>query len=99
MVYAINSQPGHFTGIFKVKAPTQKFNHLDFIAESAFGGANAVVTCIMQSYSNLGPTHYLTIEKRTALSQVPGLRYGLQPLANLPRPASWDNRPLSTAAK
>ena len=68
LIYAINSQPGHFTGIIKGRQLTKSFNHLDFIAESAFGGHDAVVTCIMQSYSSVGPTHYLTIAKETALS-------------------------------
>lgn len=53
----------------------------------------------MQSYRTWGPTHYTVIEKRTALSQVPGLRYGTQALANLPRPQAWDDKALSTAAK
>ena len=68
LVFAVNSQPGHFTGIIKGRPLTQRFNHLDFIAESAFGGQDAIVTCIMQSYSSFGPTHYIAIEKRTALS-------------------------------
>ena len=63
LVYAMNSQPGHFTGQIKYRTPNQRFDHLNFITEQAFGGANAVVNCIMQSYSSAGPTHYVAIEK------------------------------------
>lgn len=39
------------------------------------------------------------MEKKTPLSQIPGLLYKWQALANLPRPAAWDDAKLSAAAK
>ena len=99
MIYAVNAKPGCFTGFCQVQDPKRKFDSLNFVASHGIPGPNAVVTCIVQQYSNAGPTQYRVIEKQTALSQIPGLRYGTHALANLPRPPTWDDSPLSAAAK
>ena len=39
------------------------------------------------------------MEKKTSLSQIPGLQYRQQTLANVPRPVTWDESRLSEATK
>ena len=53
----------------------------------------------MQPKGPEGPTQFITVHKRTALSQVPGLSYGHEGLASLPRPSSWEDGVLTAASK
>ena len=52
----------------------------------------------MQPYGPVGPTRFLTLEKLTPLSQIPGLAYKPEALANLPKLPTWDENKLSKAA-
>ena len=72
---------------------------MDFLAAQALPGPRSVVTCILQPYGPGGPTQYIVLEKETPLSQVPGIQYRSQALANLPRPSTWDVHPLTPATK
>ena len=38
------------------------------------------------------------MEKQTALSQIPGLRYGFEALANIPKPVTWEEQALTPAS-
>ena len=38
------------------------------------------------------------MEKRTPLSEIPGFRYGLDAVVNLPKPVAWNERKLTPAA-
>ena len=38
------------------------------------------------------------VEKETSLSEIPGLTYQFEDLANIPKPVSWENSKLSAAA-
>ena len=69
------------------------------MAAHALPGSGSVINCVIQHYGPVGPTEFLTIEKFTALSQIPGLRHGIEEVANLPRPPTWDQRKLTPAAK
>ena len=42
---------------------------------------------------------FQTLEKQTALSQIPGLTYRPEVLANLPKPSTWDDRKMSDATR
>ena len=41
----------------------------------------------------------MTVEKATALAEIPGIRWGMEEVVNLPRPPAWDNRKLTPAAR
>ena len=69
--------------------PAQKFDYLDFLAAHALPGPNSVINCILQPHGSAGPTQYLILKKDTAISQIPGLRYGKYMLANIPKPETW----------
>ena len=97
IVYASNAKSSCYTGFTQIRPPRKNFNYLNFLAAQALPGPRSVTTCILQPQGPLGETRYLVLEKQTALSQVPGLRYGLDEMANLPRPASWDSHRLSEA--
>ena len=99
MIYADNSKPGCFTGFWKPTPPDRWFNFSDFLATQALPGSGSITTCIIQRKGPESPTKFLTIEKRTALAQIPGLTYGLELISSLPKPSSWDNHALSEAAK
>ena len=75
MVYAANSKPGCFTGFTQIRLPNKTSNYFDFIAARALPGPKSVTTCILQLQGSAGETQYLVLEKWTALSEIPGLRY------------------------
>ena len=41
----------------------------------------------------------MVLKKQTAISEIPGLRYQAQAVANMPRQATWDDRKLSPAVR
>ena len=72
---------------------------MNFLAAQALPGPASILTCILQPYGPGGPTQYLVLEKETPLSQVPGLQYRVQKIANLPRLQTWDCQALTPATK
>ena len=42
---------------------------------------------------------FRTVEKATALAEIPNLRYGFEEVLDIPRPLTWDDRKLTPAAK
>ena len=52
----------------------------------------------MQPHGSVGQTRFLTMGKKTALSQIPGLKYPNMSLANLPKPVQWEDQALTPAA-
>ena len=99
MVFAVNAKPACYTGFWQLIQPGRRFKYVDFLAEQALPGPGSIITCILQPQGSTGAVEFLTIEKKTALSQIPGLKYRPEVLANLPKPASWDNHKLSESAK
>ena len=47
----------------------------------------------------MGKTEFLTMEKRTSLAEIPGLKYRPEAVANLQLPPTLDRKPLSSAAR
>ena len=90
MVYASNSKPGCFTGFTKVLNPAQKFDYLSFLAAHALPGPNSFITCILQRHGSAGPAQYLKLEKKTAISEIPGLQYGKASFVESADPANLD---------
>ena len=97
LVYASNQKPGCFTGLFQPGPAKQHFNFLEFIKTQALPGPGSFVNCVVQNYGPHGPTSFYTIEKSTPLSQIPALNYTHEMIAPLPRPLTWDERPLTNA--
>ena len=99
MVYAANSKPGCYTGFFQPKPATMSFKFMDFLAAQQLPGAGSFVAIIKQPHGSSGPTNWKVLEKTTAVSQIPGMRYEYDVVGNLPRPAKWDGRVMTFAVK
>ena len=98
MIYAKNLKTGCYTGFWQVSPPSRNFNYLDFIAAQALPGPGSIINCIIQPHGPGGPTRFLTLEKQTSLSQIPGLRYSFEALANIPKPVTWEEQALTPAS-
>ena len=77
LIYGTNSKAGCYTGFTQIRAPDRKSNYLDFLAAQALSGPDSIITCILQPHGPVGATKYIVLEKKTALSQIPGLHYGI----------------------
>ena len=99
MIYAENSKTNCFTGSWKVKTPGRAFDYLDFLSRQQLPGPGSVTTCIIQPRGPKGATHFLTIHKKTSLSEVPGLQFKHDALGTLQRPSSWEDHALSNSVK
>ena len=75
LIFAQNSKPSCFTGFFQPGQMRSHFNYLDFITTQALPGPGSLIHCIIQHYGPTGPTKFLTMEKMTALAEIPGLKY------------------------
>ena len=95
MVYAENEKKGSYCGFFHHISPSNTFDHVNFIAANALPGPDSLIYCTLQKQGKYGNTEYCSYLKKTRLSQVPGLSYGIQDLLNLKRPAQWNDRKLS----
>jgi len=99
LIYAQNSKPSCFTGFFQLGQARSHFRYLDFITDQALPGPGSLIHCVIQHYGPTGPTKFLTMEKKTALAEIPGLKYRPEAIANITLPPTLDRKPLSSAAK
>ena len=60
-------------------------------------GPDSIINCIVQSNGPGGPTRFLTVQKQSALSQIPGLNYGFEALSNISKPETWEIQKLNAA--
>ena len=95
MIYATNSKASCFTGFNQIIDPKKVFRYDFFLAAHALPGPQSFITCIFQQHGAENHTRFLTIEKKSAFSQVPGLKYESYVLANVPRPSTWLNTEMS----
>ena len=70
---------------------------MDFLSAQALPGPGSIINCIIQLNGTAGPTRFLTVQKEATLSQIPGLNYGYEALANISKPESWEVQKLNTA--
>ena len=98
MFFSANEKHSCYTAFFQNSPQKYYFKYHDFLRAHALPGAASYVTCIIQFHGPDGPTKFLTLEKSTALSEIPGLAYDYNIVANVPMPISWEKRKLTPAA-
>ena len=99
MIYAANAKPSCFTGFTRVRTLKRPFDYIDFLTAQVLPGPASFITCIFEPHGKMGSASFTALEKQTALSQIPGLRYRLYMLANLPRPQACNDAVLSLAVR
>ena len=70
---------------------------MNFLKANALPGPDSKVTGIIQLYGPESQTRFITVQKTSRISQIPGLTYGYQIVANLPRASTWEANKLSEA--
>ena len=68
---------------------------MKFLKANALPGPDSKVTGIVQVYGPDSQTRFIAVQKNSRISQIPGLKYGYQIVANLPRASTWEANKLS----
>ena len=97
LVYAMNDKPGCFCGFFKDISLTNTFDHEQFLAANALPGPDSLTRCLLYPSGLEGGSAPFTLQKDSEVSQIPGLAYGMETVATLPRPKQWHDRVMGGA--
>ena len=95
LVFAKNAKKSSYCGFFRDIPRTHSWDLEAFLAANALPGPGSKIKCVLQRKGPEGGKEVCTYEKESALAQIPGLKYGLEPIMELPMPSNWHDHALT----
>ena len=89
IIYCMNSKRGSYCGNIYDIPVRGTFSTEEFLAKHALAGPGSQIKCVLMAQGINGNVEHCFYQKKHALCQIPGFKYGNDHIFPLPKPKEW----------